>query len=224
MVVDLTFRQAANHRRLVEEINAIPGVVVPSDVPSPIPGVPSRRSLVSLLFNDTDGTVRVIADEAISQTVIDRIKAAVAAHDATPDPPPVTHFSDEQPVRAVARTTSAAPVELWRLPMVIKTGYRLKLDYLAVDAGNGAIKSRHTEATVERINAGPLLIGRTDDAPHATTGAASTTAGLATWTLDAAFSTANGANDLVLSAIGATGRNVDWLLYGTMLQFSPGGR
>lgn len=134
------------------------------------------------------------------------------------DPPPLRYGETERYEPRV-RTTNAASTELMRLPLSVKTGYDITVRVIAVDAGNGAIAKLVIDATLVRLNGAPTLVGRTDSPPHATGGAAGTTAGVSGWAFNPVFA----GNDLVMNVVGANNRTVDWRAVVTLTRFSPEG-
>lgn len=111
------------------------------------------------------------------------------------------------------RTTDATPTELWRATLRPLTGYRARLELLAVDAGNGAVRAITASVVAKRLNGGAILVG----APVVIANHQDTRA--ATWGIAAAVS----GNDFVITVTGAAGRTVDWILDGQVQSFSPGG-
>lgn len=129
------------------------------------------------------------------------------------DPAPLT-YDDSLTIRARLRTTNATPTELYRATLASLTGYRASLTLIAVDAGNGAVRTIEARITAKRLNAGAVLVG----SPVVVSDQQD--AGTAAWGIAAAV---NG-NDFVVTVTGAAGRSVDWLLSGEVTSFSPSGR
>jgi hypothetical protein len=140
----------------------------------------------------------------------------------TPDPPtpPPLIFSEAQNLQAKVRTTDATATQLARWTLSTLTGYDVELRLLAVDSANGVIKKIVADLTLERLNAGALLIGQTVLASHQSTGAPATTSGVANWAVSASIS----GNDVVITVTGAAGRTVDWLVNGRYATYVPAGR
>jgi hypothetical protein len=90
-------------------------------------------------------------------------------------------FSEAQNLQAKVRTTDATATQLARWTLSTLTGYDVELRLLAVDSANGVIKKIVADLTLERLNAGALLIGQTVLASHQSTGAPATTSGVANW-------------------------------------------
>lgn len=134
------------------------------------------------------------------------------------DPMPV-QYSMEERTNTQIETTDATPAELWRYTTDLKTGYDIVARLIAVDRGNGAVRKQSIDATVTRIGTSPSLVGRTDSAPHVTSGQRGTDAGIGGWALNPSFD----GTDLVLSVVGAAGRTIDWRVTITMVRFSPEG-
>jgi len=112
------------------------------------------------------------------------------------------------------RTTNATPAELWRATLAQRTGYRATLTLIAVDAGNGAVRTLEARVTAKRLTGSALLVGTpvvVSDQQDSGTSA---------WAITAAVS----GNDFVVTVTGAAGRNIDWQLAGDVVSFTPGGR
>lgn len=166
----------------------------------------------SVLKKNDDGSIESFGP---GSSEYDRYEAWVAAgNTADPaDPAPLRFSSEEAISSAVVQTTSAAPAELYRLPMAQLTGYDLSLTLIGVDAGNGAIRKIVASITVKRLTGAPLQVGTTTTlVSHADTG----TTG---WAIVPSFS----GNDGIISVTGAVGRTINWKLYGTMVRFTPAG-
>lgn len=129
------------------------------------------------------------------------------------DPAPLV-YDDTIRLSARLRTTNATPAELWRATLAQRTGYRASLTLIAVDAGNGAVRTIEARVTAKRLTNGALLVGQpvvVSDQQDSGTSAWAITAGV------------SGA-DFVVTVTGAAGRNIDWLLSGDVVSFTPGGR
>lgn len=136
--------------------------------------------------------------------------AVVAAH---VPPLPVVGYAGSAEVSARVRTTDATPLTVFRATLPTNTGYRAKLYVLAVDAGNGAVRSIEASIVAKRLGAGAVLVGAPVVIANHQDAAAST------WAIAAAVS----GNDVVVTATGAAGRTIDWLLTGSAIRFGPGG-
>lgn len=129
------------------------------------------------------------------------------------DPPPLV-YDDGVTISARLRTTNATPAELWRATLAQRTGYRASLTLIAVDAGNGAVRTIEARITAKRLGAGAVLVSTpTVVSDHQDSGTAA-------WAITANVS----GNDFVITVTGAPGRNIDWLLSGDVVSFTPGGR
>lgn len=111
------------------------------------------------------------------------------------------------------RTTSATPAEIARWTLAGLTGYRAKLELLAVDAGNGAVKAMEAVIVAKRLAGGALIVGAPAVVVNVFDAAASA------WTVSAAAS----GNDVVITVTGAAGRTIDWALGGRVVSFTPAG-
>lgn len=141
-------------------------------------------------------------------------QAAVAVYQAHVPTPPITNYSGAAAIAARKRSTNAKPTELYRATLASLTGYRASLTLIAVDAGNGAVRTIEARVTAKRLNAGAVLVG----SPVVVSDQQDS--GTATWGIAASVS----GNDFIITVTGAAGRNIDWLLDGQVVSFTPGGR
>ena len=112
------------------------------------------------------------------------------------------------------RTTNATPADLYRATLAQRTGYRASLTLIAVDAGDGAVRTIEARITAKRLANGALLVGKpVVVADHQDSGTAA-------WGIGASVS----GNDFIITVTGAAGRSIDWLLSGDVVSFTPGGR
>lgn len=139
--------------------------------------------------------------------------AAAGAQVLPADPAPLV-YDDSLSIRARLRTTNATPAELYRATLAQRTGYRASLTLVAVDAGNGAVRTIEARITAKRLTGGALLVG----APVVVSDQQD--AGTAAWGIAASVS----GNDFIVTVTGAAGRSIDWLLDGSVVSFTPGGR
>lgn len=135
---ELFFNKRVNPRRLIGELAAIPGVV--RTIESARPGF-DRQSLVTVGTSGDDSSATIYADDSLPQSVIDQIKAAVAAHDGTPDPvPPTVDFGQDLPdnfpfllaqavqdLRAYLALTAAQSAQAINFVPALKTSIRVVL-------------------------------------------------------------------------------------------------
>lgn len=128
------------------------------------------------------------------------------------DPPPVVYAGESQ-VEARIRTTDATPTEILRRTLAATTGYRAKLELLAVDAGNGALRMIEASIVAKRLGGGALLVGSAVVIANHQDAAASA------WTIAPSVS----GNDVVITVTGAAGRTIDWQLRGRVTRFAPSG-
>ncbi len=129
------------------------------------------------------------------------------------DPAPLV-YRDGINIDQRLRTTNATPAELWRATLAQRTGYRATLTLIAVDAGNGAVRTIEARVTAKRLTGSALLVGTpvvVSDQQDSGTSA---------WVITAAVS----GNDFVVTVTGAAGRNIGWQLAGDVVSFTPGGR
>ena len=137
-----------------------------------------------------------------------------AGNAATPADPAPLVYDDGLTIRARLRTTNATPAELYRATLAQRTGYRANLTLIAVDAGNGAVRTIEARITAKRLTNGALLVGSpVVVSDHQDSGTTS-------WAITANAS----GTDFVVTVTGAAGRNIDWLLSGDVVSFTPGGR
>ncbi len=137
-----------------------------------------------------------------------------AGNTAQPADPAPLVYRDGLSVDQRLRTTNATPAELWRATLAQRTGYRASLTLIAVDAGNGAVRTIEARITAKRLTNGALLVGQ----PVVV--ADQQDSGTSSWGITANVS----GNDFVVTVTGASGRNIDWLLSGDVVSFTPGGR
>lgn len=144
----------------------------------------------------------------------DYLAWVLAGNAATPADPAPLVYDDGLTIRARLRTTNATPAELYRATLAQRTGYRASLTLIAVDAGNGAVRTIEARITAKRLTNGALLVGQpVVVADHQD-------AGTAAWGIGASVS----GTDFLVTVTGAGGRNIDWLLSGDVVSFTPGGR
>lgn len=112
------------------------------------------------------------------------------------------------------RTTNATPTELYRATLAPLTGYRADVTLIAVDAGNGAVRTIEARITAKRLGGNALMVG----SPAVVSDHRDT--GTAAWGIAASVS----GSDFVITVTGAAARNIDWFLFGEVISFSPSGR
>lgn len=155
-----------------------------------------------------------IPPDAANADYQDYLRWVQAGNTAQPADPAPLVYDDSLRLSARLRTTNATPAELYRATLAQRTGYRASLTLVAVDAGNGAVRTIEARITAKRLGGGALLVGApTVVSDHQDSG----TAG---WGIAASVA----GNDFVVTVTGAAGRNIDWLLAGSVVSFTPGGR
>lgn len=123
-------------------------------------------------------------------------------------------YDDGLTIRARLRTTNATPAELYRATLAQRTGYRASLTLIAVDAGNGAVRTIEARITAKRLANGAVLVSTpTVVSDHQDSGTSA-------WSIAASVS----GNDFIITVTGAASRNIDWGLSGEVVSFTPGGR
>ena len=137
-----------------------------------------------------------------------------AGNTAQPADPAPLVYHDGINIDQRIRTTNATPAELWRATLAQRTGYRATLTLIAVDAGNGAVRTIEARVTAKRLTGGALLVGTP------TVLSDQQDSGTSAWAITAAVS----GNDFVVTVTGAAGRNIDWQIAGDVVSFTPGGR
>lgn len=142
------------------------------------------------------------------------LRWVAAGNAAQPADPAPLVYDDGLTIRARLRTTNATPAELYRATLAQRTGYRASLTLIAVDAGNGAVRTIEARITAKRLTNGALLVGQpVVVADHQDSGTAA-------WGIGASVS----GTDFLVTVTGASGRNIDWALAGEVVSFTPGGR
>jgi hypothetical protein len=138
---------------------------------------------------------------------------SAAVVDAHVPPPPIIGAVALHPVARRVRTIDATPAEVYRATLALLTGYRAGFRLVGIDAGNGAMRVISASIVAKRLNAGAILVGApVVIANHADTAASA-------WAITATVS----GNDLIITATGAAGRTIDWLLDGEIISFTPNG-
>ena len=158
-------------------------------------------------------TSRIVVNVSSGETQSeDLTPAEVSANSAGVVSPLV--YDNTIRLSARLRTTNATPAELYRATLAQRTGYRASLTLIAVDAGNGAVRTIEARVTAKRLTGSALLVGT----PVAVSDQQD--AGTSAWAITAAVS----GTDFVVTVTGAAGRNIDWQLAGDVVSFTPGGR
>lgn len=139
---------------------------------------------------------------------------AVPGNDPLPADPLPLVFTDDVRISGSVRTTDATPTEVYRLTLLVQTGYTGVVAVIGVDTGNGAMRVIRASFAVKRLNAGALAVG----APVVI--ASHADAGATTWTVAPSLS----GNDALVTVTGAAGRTIDWNVSGLMTSFTPAGR
>jgi len=171
-------------------------------------------------LTNTQNIIRRLSDSAyipvdpLNADYQDYLRWVAAGNTAQPADPAPLVYDDTIRLSARLRTTNATPAQLYRATLAPLTGYRASLTLIAVDAGNGAVRTIEARITAKRLGAGALLVG----APVVVSDQQDS--GTAAWAIAAAVS----GNDFIITVTGAVGRNIDWLLSGDVVSFTPGGR
>lgn len=162
----------------------------------------------------TGGIISLDGRTSYSETAPEYLAWVAAGNTAAPADPAPLVYDDTIRLSARLRTTNATPAELYRATLAQRTGYRASLTLIAVDAGNGAVRTIEARITAKRLTGGALLVGTpVVVADHQDSGTAA-------WAITAAVS----GSDFIVTVTGAAGRNIDWLLDGGVVSFTPGGR
>lgn len=141
--------------------------------------------------------------------------AVIAAHVPSLQ---VVGYAGSFEISTRARTTDATPLAIYRATIPRTTGYCAKLNLLAVDAGNGALRSIEASIVTKRLGGGAIIVPNAAAAP-ATVLADHRDGTASTWTITPSVA----GNDFVLTVVGAAGRTVDWFCRLTVDSFTPGG-
>lgn len=166
------------------------------------------------------GAVRRLADGAavppdpLNGDYREYLAWVAAGNTAQPADPAPLVYDDSLRLSARLRTTNATPAQLYRATLAPLTGYRASLTLIAVDAGNGAVRTIEARVTAKRLTNGALLVGTpTVVSDHQDSGTSA-------WAIAASVS----GNDFIITVTGAAGRNINWGLSGEVVSFTPGGR
>lgn len=170
------------------------------------------RTYANMLMKVETG--QVVPDGAVGNALYEEYLAWVAlGNDPGPAPAPQLVFSDAGEIRAQARTTTAALTILHQATLPVNTGYSLDLTLIAVDAGNGAVRTWRALATIKRLAGNAIQVGTT------TLLAGHQDVAAATWL--ASFTTLG--TDAGVTVNGQAGRTIDWSLRVAVYRFGPGG-
>jgi hypothetical protein len=134
----------------------------------------------------------------------------------TPDPadPLPTLFAGNFQLVGKVRTTDATTTEVFRTTLAPMTEYAGQATVVGIDAGDGTSKVVLASIAAKRLGAGALQIGAPVRLNPGQEDAASSS-----WIVNASVS----GNDWLVTVQGATGRTIDWHLFGTVVSFAPGG-
>jgi hypothetical protein len=122
-------------------------------------------------------------------------------------------YAGVENVNARARTTDAAPVDIYRLACNPKTVYQSTLTLIGIDAVSGATKAMEGRFVHKRANGDALQVGQITVISDIHDTAA------ASWAPSAVLS----GTDVVFTVRGAAGRTVDWQMGGTIARYAPEG-
>lgn len=169
---------------------------------------------LGLSGTDTDGevyTYTVGSAQALPEVVDLPPEAApiVSAHVA---PPRLIDVADALNVHAIARTTDATPLEVFRFPCQQKRLYRASLTISGIDVATYASKILEGRFTWKRNTQQAILVGATTVSDIHDAAAAALTPNVEV----------QGA-DVVFTVTGVAARTVDWLLAGSVETFAPSG-
>ena len=171
-------------------------------------------------LTNTQNIIRRLCDSAyipvdpLNADYQDYLRWVAAGNTAQPADPAPLVYDDTIRLSARLRTTNATPAQLYRATLAQRTGYRASLTLIAVDAGDGAVRTIEARITAKRLANGALLVGQpVVVADHQDSGTAA-------WGIGASVS----GNDFIITVTGAAGRSIDWLLSGDVVSFTPGGR
>jgi hypothetical protein len=133
----------------------------------------------------------------------------VAAHAA---PPRLIDVADSLNVHAIARTTDAAPLEVFRFPCDQKRLYRASLTVSGIDIATYASKILEGRFTWKRNTQQAILVGQTTVSDIHDAAAAALSPNVAV-----------SGTDIVFTVTGVSARTIDWLLTGSVEMFAPSG-
>lgn len=156
---------------------------------------------------------KLVYDIATGQnSEVEMVGAELAAYQAMQAPAPIVYGRTIQADQRL-RTTDAQPAEIFRRTLAPTTGYRARLELLAVDAGSGAVRMIEASIVAKRLNGGAILVGSVVVIVNHQDAAASA------WAITPSVS----GNDVVITVTGAAGRTIDWQLTGRVTSFTPAG-
>lgn len=172
-------------------------------------GQPADNGLFYAPTGNGEGILFAFDDAGQTTELPPEAEPVVDAHVA---PPRVTEYAGAVDVSAVARTTDATPLAIYRLTLEQKHGYRADCTLTAIDSGNGALRSWEARFVFKRLTAGAVRVGVAMVSDIMDSQASS-------WTVTATPS----GNDMVVTIAGAAGRTIDWLLVGIVGRYAPAG-
>ena len=129
------------------------------------------------------------------------------------DPPPLV-FKENTTLLDGVTTTNASPTEISTFRLQNHTGYFAELTLIAVDLGNGNMKTVTAHICAKRLGGGALIVGSPSIISTLQNGGASS------WGVAAAAS----GNNIVITVTGEASRTINWTLFGSTKSFTPGGR
>lgn len=194
MIVEKRLDLALLERELAAADVVVSGLGL--SVPEPSPEAPGE-----LFTYDAGGTPAELPPEA--GPVVERHVA----------PPLVVEFAGGVQVSAIVRTTSAAPLEVFRQPTEVRHVYRATVRITAIDATSGTAKDAEARMLFKRVAGSVVQVGATAVLWSAQDAQATG------WTIQAAVD----GTDLIISVAGAAGRTIDWAVIADLDVYAPGG-
>lgn len=137
---------------------------------------------------------------------------AVPVVDAHVAPPLVIDYAGSTQVAAIVRTTDAAPHEVFRFPCALKSLYQASLIITGIDAGNFVSRVQEGRFTWKRTTGNAVVVGVT---VVSNLGEAASSS----W----APNFGPQGTEIVFTVQGAAGRTIDWMLVGSVSQYTPEG-
>lgn len=160
---------------------------------------------------DTDGSPIQVPFTPEEEAEADARAAEVAARGPAP-----IRFQRARYLQKIATTVGTVPQEIFHETLAPATGYAGLLTLIGVDRVSFATRIYQVSIGVGRGNAGAVGIGSPAVvvyAPHIGTGTTNWGGPVASVSV----------NDAIITVTGLVNRTIDWSLFGSLAEFTPGG-